>query len=242
MKTIIGGPYTQGGMDDLSDKKLVLLIEDNEKLNIANRRALALRGYEVLASSTLAGGQLHLAKIEPDVILLDIELPDGDGISFCNEIRETTTAHILFLTANTKHESMMQALQYGGDDYITKPFHPEELIARIDAVMRRRKMDKATTKTIIKGALTLDIVATQGFIAGNNLALTPKEFSLLLLLVQNENKILSAEYVYAEVWKAPLVGDKNSMQAIISKVRQKIEYSGYYIDSIRGQGYVFRLK
>jgi len=238
----MGVPYGQGGLCDLSDKKLVLLIEDNEKLNIANSRALALRGYEVLTASTLAKGGLQLAKREPDVILLDIELPDGDGISFCNEIRSITTAHILFLTANAKHESMVQALQYGGDDYITKPFHPEELIARIDAVMRRRKMDKTNAKTIIKGALTLDIMATQGFIAGNDLTLTPKEFSLLLLLVQNEGKILSAEYIYAKVWKAPLVGDKNSMQAIISKVRQKIEYSGYYIDSIRGQGYTFRLK
>ena len=229
-------------MTNLNNKGLVLLVEDNEALNMSNSRALTLRGYKVLKALTLAQGRRSLSETEPDIILLDIELPDGNGISFCKEIRDKTGAHILFLTAKIDHENMVYGLQYGGDDYITKPFHPEELLARIDAVMRRRMIDKKPVQTISKGPLILDVVATQAFINDKDLTLTPKEFSLLLLLMQNEGTVLSAEYVYAGVWKAPLVGDKNSMQAIISKLRQKIEHTGYYIDSIRGQGYIFRLK
>ena len=226
----------------MNSRGLVLLVEDNKILNISNSRALTLQGYEVLTALTLAEAKRRLSGAAPDIILLDVDLPDGNGIDFCEEIRKSTAAHILFLTAKTEHEDMMQGLQNGGDDYITKPFHPEELLARIDAVMRRRRMDEKSVQSIRRGTLILDIVSTQAFIGGEDLLLTPKEFSVLLLLVQNEGKVLSAEYVYEGVWKAPLAGDKNSLQAIISKLRHKIESTQYYIESIRGQGYVFQLK
>ena len=226
----------------MSNSGLILLVEDNADLNESNSRVLTRRGYEVQSALTLAEARLKLAEVEPDIILLDVELPDGNGMDFCEEIRDKTAAHILFLTSKIEHENMVLGLKFGGDDYITKPFHLDELLARIDAVMRRRMIDKKPVQVITKGTLTLDIMATQAFIGGDDLALTPKEFSLLLLLVQNEGKVLSAEYVYETVWKAPLIGDKNSMQAIISKLRTKIDPTGYYIDSVRGHGYVFKLR
>ena len=218
----------------------VLLVEDNEALNLSNSRALKLRGYQVVASLTLAAARECLRGLKPDVILLDVMLPDGNGLDFCQEIRKMTSAHILFLTAKAEHESILCGLKCGGDDYITKPFHPEELLARVDAVMRRRKMAGAAGKMLVKGLLQLDIVAAQAFVEGENLSLTPKEFSLLLFFVQNEGEIVTAEQVYKTIWQAPLAKDKNALQTAVSKLRQKIEYAGFSIDSMRGRGYIFR--
>ena len=223
----------------MENKGLVLLVEDNDGLNRSNSRALTMRGYAVAAALTLAEARLKLAEAQPDIILLDVELPDGNGIDFCEEIRSKTTAHILFLTAKLEHENMVRGLDNGGDDYITKPFHPGELLARIDAAMRRRMIDKKPVQMITKGTLTLDIMATQAFIGGEDLSLTPKEFSLLLLLAQNEGNILSAEFVYEKAWNLPLKGDKNSIRIAISRLRSKIESAGYIIQTLRGQGYVF---
>jgi len=223
----------------MSNNGLILLVEDNADLNESNSRVLTRRGYEVQSALTLAEARAQLAEIEPDIILLDVELPDGNGIEFCEEIRDKTAAHILFLTSKTEHENMVLGLKFGGDDYITKPFHLDELLARIDAAMRRRMIDKKPVQMITKGTLTLDIMATQAFIGGEDLALTPKEFSLLLLLVQNEGKVLSAEFVYEKTWNQPLNGDKNSLKSIFSRLRPKIEPAGYIIQSLRGQGYMF---
>jgi Response regulators consisting of a CheY-like receiver domain and a winged-helix DNA-binding domain len=226
----------------LSGKGRILFIEDNEALVLSNSSALEQRNYEVLTASTLAQAQAQLAEGAPDIILLDVDLPDGDGLLFCKEIREKTAAHILFFTENAACESIVRGLENGGDDYIAASVRPEELLARVDAAMRRRRMDGVPAQVIEKGRLRLDIVASLAFIGGEALALTPKEFSLLLLFAQNEGRVLSANQLYEGVWKAPLAEDKNAVQTAVSKLRKKMEASGYHIDSIRRQGYVFRLK
>ena len=224
----------------MTNKGVVLLVEDNAKLNIANSRALELSGYEVHTALTLTEAKAQLARIDPDVILLDVMMPDGDGFDFCDAIRGETNAHIIFLTAKVEHSDRVRGLHTGGDDYITKPFHPEELMARIAAAMRRRGMDKTPAKTIEKGSITLDIIAAQAFVNNADLNLTPKEFALLLMLVQNEGSTMSAEYIYESVWKAPLIGDNNALKTAISKLRSKIEATGFDITSHRGRGYVFQ--
>jgi len=223
----------------MGSKGLILVVEDNAKLSSANSRALKLRGYETLTALTLAEARERLVEQEPDVILLDVMMPDGDGFSFCKEIRGATTAHILFLTAKNEHEDIARGLSDGGDDYITKPFHPEELLLRVNVVMCRRLMDKAPAQTVTKGALTLNVTAAQALLSGRDMMLTSKEFSLLLVLTQNENKTVSAEDLYMKVWNTPMAGDKNTLQATVSHLRKKIEASGYGITVLRGQGYVF---
>ena len=126
-------------------KGTILLVEDNAELNDNNARALRMLDYEVHSALTLAEARAWLGENEPDVILLDVMLPDGDGIDFCAEIRDAplrTEAHILFLTARTGHEERVRGLAEGGDDYISKPFHPGELLARVEAAMRRRVMGR----------------------------------------------------------------------------------------------------
>jgi len=216
----------------------VLLVEDNDKLNDANSRALELRGYEVYTALTLEKARQHLLWLEPDVILLDVMLPDGNGFDFCKEIREATTAHILFLTAKTSHEDMVRGMRSGGDAYITKPFHPEEMLVKVEAAMRRRRTEGISI--IKKGSLALNILAMQAFDNGNSLRLTPIEFSLLLLFVKNEGHPLSAEYIYETVWKVPIVKNKNALQTAISKLRRKIESTGCIITAQRDHGYTFQ--
>ncbi|NLO83889.1 MAG: response regulator transcription factor [Clostridiales bacterium] len=227
----------------MTNQGIILLVEDNHELNIANSRVLRLRGYEVLTALTLQEAREKLSQAQPDIILLDVMLPDGDGFAFCKEIRDTTKAHILFLTAKSEPHDLIQGLSNGGDDYITKPFHPEELLARIAAAMRRRDMvSQENVKIIQKGSLVLDIVASRASLDDVDLSLTPREFSLLMLLVQNEDQILSAEIIYEKVWKANLHGDKNAVQAAISKLRHKLEHTGYIINFQRGRGYIFTKK
>jgi len=223
----------------LENQGTILLVEDNVDLNNANRRTLELRHYSVHAAFTLAQARECLNQTEPDIILLDVMLPDGDGFEFCNEIRGKTQAHILFLTAKTEHEDMVRGLTTGGDDYITKPFHAEELLARVKAVMRRRKMD-IPLKRITRGRLSIDFVSDQAFVDGKDLLLSQKEFSILCLLVQNEGNVLGAEHIYESVWGQPIGNDKNAVQVAISRLRGKIKPAGYGISVIRGSGYVFR--
>jgi len=223
----------------MANKGRILLVEDNEKLNGANARALKLRGYEVDTALTLAGARRKLSLSEPDVLLLDVMLPDGDGFDFCAEIRGKTTAHILFLTAKTEHADRVKGLAAGGDDYIMKPFHPEELLARVASAMRRRSMDRPPVKAFSAGNLALDIVAARAFVGGADLLLSQKEFALLLWFAQNENETVNAETLYEKAWGMPMAKDKNTLQATVSKLRKKIGPSGYDITARRGQGYVF---
>ena len=222
----------------MTNSGTILLVEDDEDLNNANRRALELMRHTVHAARTLAQARAILDGTEPDVILLDVMLPDGDGFTFCREIRERTQAHILFLTAKAEHEDLLNGLAIGGDDYITKPFHVRELLARVEAAMRRRKIG-LPLQTISKGRLEINLVSDQAFVNGEDLLLSQKEFSILCLLAQNEGKVLDARQIYETVWKRLIGNDMNAVRMAISRLRKKIATAGYGISVVRGSGYVF---
>jgi DNA-binding response OmpR family regulator len=222
----------------MPEQNIVLLVEDNDDLNQLNQRALELEGYTVLTALTLAEAREHLSRHSPQVILLDVKLPDGDGIDFCGEIRAETDAHILFLTSSTTYDDKVNGLTTGGDDYITKPYKLEELLARVSAVMRRRGMVKPA-RNIIKGSLMLDTVADIAYLNDEDMMLTQKEFGLLHTLVQNEEKILSKDYLYETVWKRSINDDVRTVMTHISSMRKKLVGSGYVITVSRGEGYCF---
>ena len=213
-------------------KGKILLIEDNVDLNDANTQALESQHYEVYIALTLARGYQLLSWVEPDVILLDVMLPDGNGFDFCEEIRHMTTAHIIFLTAKSSHADMVRGLSNGGDAYITKPFDPEEMLAKVKVAIRRRQLDK--NYLITKGSLTIDVIAMKAFINNKPLNLTPTEFSLLMLFVNNEGQNLSADFIYEKVWKLPAIHYKSALHSGIYKLRRKIEDSDYEITSKHG--------
>ncbi len=221
--------------------RTVLLVEDNEQLNEINRRALTQEGYAVLTALTLGEARAHLAKTAPDVILLDVLLPDGNGIDFCGEIRDQTDAHIFFLTSKQDQENRIRGLDTGGDDYITKPYKLEQMLSRVRAAMRRRGMDSAKPleQTITCGALTLDMLTMSACLNGVDLSLSQKEFTLLFALMRVEGKNLSREALYEQVWRQPMAGDGNALWKQISCLNGKLAAHGGTVNvvAIRGEGY-----
>ena len=215
----------------------MLLVEDNVDLNDANLQALRLHGYEVHVAFTLEEGRQFLAAVKFDVILLDVVLPDGNGFDFCEEIRDITSAHIIFLTAKAGHENMVKGLTNGGDAYITKPFDSEEMLVKVKAAIRRCRLD--SNHKIVKGNLTLELTMVQAFVNGKPLNLTAIEFALLSLFVENEGVVLNSTYIYESVWQTAAINYQRALQSAISKLRNKIVDSDYSIFSKYGSGYVF---
>lgn len=222
-------------------RKTILLVEDNERLNEINRRALEADGCEVLTASTLAQARAHLKARRVELILLDVMLPDGDGIAFCGEIRRQTDAHILFLTSKLAHNDKIRGLETGGDDYITKPYKLGELLSRVRAALRRRAMSASSSPahTITREPLVLDTLSGQAFLNGVDMQLSQKEFAVLRVLVENEGKNLSKESVYQTVWGQPMNDDDTAVKTAVSRLRKKLEGGGFGITALRGEGYRF---
>lgn len=227
----------------MNRQPVILLVEDNPAILEANRQALAHEGYRIETANSLAEARQALAATPPDAIVLDILLPDGSGLDFLREMREAgQSAPVLLLTSLIKKDERLEGLQAGGDDYITKPYDIDELRARVAAFLRRVRLDRESAppaQTINRGLLTLDTLAGRAFLNGVDLRLTPKDFSLLRMLVQNEGKTLSKAALYEAVWKAPLAGDDTAIKTAVSRLRKKLEDSDFTIKSLRGQGYRF---
>lgn len=189
-----------------------------------------------------------LAETTPDALVLDIILPDGNGLDFLREMRDTgQAAPVLLLTSLIKKDERLEGLRTGGDDYITKPYDIDELRARVAAFLRRVKMDRESAPPnghITRGPLTLDLVAQQAFLSGDNLLLAPKEFALLLFFVQNEGNTLTREAIYEAVWKQPLAGDAGALLMQMSRLKKKLEERGdrIVITAFRGEGYKLEIE
>jgi len=218
----------------------ILLVEDNPDIMKINRSALAMRGCRVLEAETVEQGRELMEKENPDLIILDILLPDGNGLDFCEELRKDNNVPILFLSALGGNQDIVNGLIKGGDDYLPKPYDLDVLLARVEALLRRAGRKPEAVITV--GALTLDTVSQRVTLNGEDIVLAQKEFALLLLFTQNEDKIMSAEYIYKNAWGQPMAGDKNAVRMAISRLRGKIEPSGYDISAIRGKGYIFEKK
>ena len=221
----------------MSQRKVVL-VEDNEKLNIVNSRALLAEGYKVQVATNLKDARELISVADPEVILLDIMLPDGDGILFCDEIRSRTNAHIILLTAKREHETLIQGFSLGADDYVKKPYKLDELLGRVASAMRRHAMSE-NEQYVFMGNLTLDTIAMDAVVNGEILGLAPKEFALLQMFIKNEGVLLEPDYLYNKVWMAPLNGDKVALKIAVSKLRRKLAQASCTIEAVREKGYVF---
>ena len=217
--------------------KLILCVEDEWQVLENNRLAFADAGYSVLTAENLSQAREQLSKHKPDAIVLDIMLPDGLGLDLLTEIREQgNTIPVIMLTAWDKPYDVARGLRAGANDYLSKPFEYEELLARVETMFRNVEQ---MPKRINYKELAFNIPSGQALFRGKDLVLTPKEYALLLLLAQNERKIISAEEIYQTVWNASTLGDKNSLRATLSSLRKKIEHTGYDIYNIQGKGYYF---
>lgn len=216
--------------------KRILLVEDNEQIMQGNERMLTRRGYEVVTALTLAAARSALEVRMPDLFVLDIMLPDGSGLDFMAELRQYSQTPVLLLTGLTTPEDIVRGLTAGGDDYLPKPYDFGVLLARVEALLRRAQQ---VPERIRKGGLCLDVTADVATLDGADLLLSQKEFALLLIFVQNEERFTSAEYLYEKVWKQPMAGNSNTLKTTLNRLREKIKSCGYRIEWSRGEGYCF---
>lgn len=218
-------------------KSLILLIEDDPDIASANKIMLELEGYSVIEARTLKKGKELVESASPDLVVMDIMLPDGNSLEYCRELRGKSGVRILFLSALGTKEDIVKGLRAGGDDYLAKPYIMDELILRIQSLMRRGNMNQSDTN---KGRLTFNSLSNQAFCDGEDLMLKPKEYAVLELLDQNRDFYLSAEEIYSAVWNAEGGDDLGTVHNHIYSLRKKLSGKGFIIELKRGRGY--RLK
>ena len=212
----------------------VLLVEDNRSVQEFNKDLLEKKGHAVALAMTLADARNCLSRQEPDIMVLDIDMPDGNGLDFLRELRKTSALPVLILTGHDKSADEVKGFDNGCDDYMTKPYTFEVLNARIDRLLYRAGK---LPETIARGPLTLNILAKEAFINGIDLMLTPKDFALLQYFVQHEDQAMDAGVIYEQVWGRPMLESDSAVKSAVSRLRNKLKDSGLTIENKRGNGY-----
>jgi two-component system KDP operon response regulator KdpE len=199
----------------------ILVVDDDPAILRAVRRALEARDYDVELLETAASVLDTVARFRPDVILLDLVLPDGDGIEVTRALRPGTSAAIIVLSAVGDESKKVQALDAGAEDYVTKPFGMEELLARVRVAVRRRATDPAEP-VLAAGPIRLDLRSREVTAGGTPLHLTPTEFDLLRLLLDQQGRVLTQRLILERVWGPQYVDDSHILRTFIHQLRQKL--------------------
>ena len=228
--------------DDL-ENVTVLVVDDEESLADLVAMALRYEGWTVSVAHTVSGAMRVAKKATPDIAVLDIMLPDGDGIGLMKKLRETTPKlPVLFLTAKDAVEDRVQGLTAGGDDYITKPFSLEELVARIRGILRRVGMSSSAPDPVLSlGDLVLNEESYEVERAGVPIELTSTEFELLRYLMTHPRRVLSKAHILDRVWSYDYQGRASIVEIYISYLRKTIDTLGPpLIHTVRGVGYMIK--
>jgi two-component system KDP operon response regulator KdpE len=199
----------------------ILVVDDEAQIVRALQTSLQGAGYEVDVATTAAEALARAAAHPPAGVILDLVLPDGSGIDVCRELRRWTNAPVLVLSALGDEQEKIAALDAGADDYVTKPFGIEELLARLRAALRR--VDAPTDPVVELGELVVDLERRLVTLRGEPVPLTPTEFELLRLFVRNEGKLLTHPTILREVWGPAYGTESHYLHVYVSQLRQKIE-------------------
>lgn len=200
----------------------ILLVEDEAAIRDFVRKRLLAEGYRVSEAENIKEVGMLLQKGHPDLIVLDIMLPDGSGLELCRDLRGITRAPVLFATSLGEKSQIVQGLRAGADDYIVKPFDVDELVARIEALLRRVERMQAGKPSPSIGLLTLEPNERRAKWAGKDLVLSPKEYYILSVLCRNRNRFTTAEELYSEVWGMSAQEDVRTVKVHISGLRRKL--------------------
>lgn len=199
----------------------ILLVDDDPAIRRVVGRALEGQGYTVEALERGADVREAVERQRPDVVLLDLVLPDINGIEVCREIRPLTSATVILLSAVGDETKKVEALDEGADDYVTKPFGMDELLARVRAGLRRQGTDSRTAE-LVCGAIHLDLATRELSVAGVAVHLTPKEHDLLRLLLEQQGRVLTQRFILARVWGTEYVDDSHILRTFVHQLRQKL--------------------
>jgi two-component system response regulator RegX3 len=219
----------------------ILLVEDEKSISEPFAEALRREGFEPLIASTAAEALAMAQRAKPDLILLDLTLPDGDGRDVCIELRRTSDVPIVMLTARGTEADRIVGLELGADDYVVKPFSGREVISRIRAVLRRAGKDRAAQDGVLRvGELELDLGARSALLGAEELQLARKEFDLLTELARHAGQVVSREDLMARVWDVNWFGSTKTLDVHIGWLRKKLgddPSRPRFIETVRGVGF-----
>lgn len=226
------------------EKQELLLVEDDPAVLAALRRRLLIEGYIVHTAVTGLMALEVYESVQPDLVILDVMLPEMDGLAVARHLRKNSSGPILMLTARDSVQARVQGLECGADDYLVKPFAFEELLARIRALLRRAKpvVEEHAEEKLRFAHVELGKQSRQVFSDGNEVSLTAREFDLLAFFMTYPRHVLTRERIFSEVWGHDHEGSSNVIDVYMRSLRDKLESGGQprVLQTVRGVGYVLR--
>jgi DNA-binding response OmpR family regulator len=228
-------------MTDTEPKPTLLIIDDDEKLNVLLTEYFGGFGFRTVTATAPETGLKKLARLRPDLVVLDVMLPGMNGFDVCKQIRRNSNVPIIMLTARGEVTDRIVGLELGADDYLPKPFEPRELVARIQSVLRRGRPEE-DTETLRYGELSIDRTARRATLADTPLGLTTNEFDALMLLVSRPGRVFSRDEILNTLRGMDCEAYNRSVDITMSRLRQKLKddpKSPRFIKTVWGTGYVF---
>jgi len=216
-------------------KQTILIVDDELRIRKLVSDFLVREGYSILEADNGRCALEILEQSNIDMVILDVMMPEHDGWTVCREIRKKSTIPIIMLTAKGEEVDQLFAFEIGADEYVTKPFSPKILTARVNALFRRLEKDK----TSFYGGLEINTISRQVLLDNNCLDLSPKEYDLLTYLADNSGKALSRQQILNQVWSYEYFGELRTVDTHINRLRTKLEDKSVLIQTIRGYGYRF---
>jgi two-component system response regulator RegX3 len=225
-------------------RRRILLIEDEQSISEPLERALGREGFDVVTAATAADGRERFSEQAPDLVLLDVMLPDGDGRDLLREIRASSRTPVVMLTARDEEVERVLGLELGADDYVTKPFSAAELAARVRAVLRRTDAPRAVAdrRLLEAGDVLMDLDKHLVTRNGDPVELTVKEYELLRMLLENAGRVVRREQLFREVWDTSWLGSTKTLDVHVSAIRRKLgddPAAPRYVHTVRGVGFRF---
>ena len=221
----------------------VLIVDDEPNIRDLLATSLKFAGFAIQAVGTGTAAVQAAEADTPDIILMDVMLPDMNGFSVTKKIRSLgITSPVLFLTARDETEDKIMGLTVGGDDYVTKPFSLDEIVARINAILRRTRSSESDDSTLSVGEITINQDAHEVFVNGESVDLSPTEYKLLRFLMSNPNRVLTKPQILDHVWEYDFNGEMGIVESYVSYLRKKLDplTTEPLIQTKRGVGYMYK--
>ena len=222
-------------------KKSVLIVEDELRIRFLLRDYLIKDDFNVFEASNGEEGLFLISTQKIDLVILDIMMPVMDGLTMLEKLREVSTVPVILLTAKSEEDDKLQGYDYGADDYMTKPFSPKVLIAKVKALLKRSRKDIDSSSQEFNG-LTINKLSHEVKVNGKEITLSPKEYELLIYLVTNEGIALSRDNILDNVWGLDYYGDIRTVDTNVKRLREKLLDKSNLIVTVRGSGYKFESK
>jgi DNA-binding response OmpR family regulator len=221
----------------LADAGTIVVVEDEPSIADLLDVYLRREGYRVVLADTSDRGAELIASENPRLVILDVGLPGSvDGLGLCRRIRETSSTPVMMLTARDSEIDRIVGLEMGADDYVTKPFSPREVVARVKAILRRAETPPPATTALTRGAIRVDTARRTVSLAGDDVGLTTREFDLLAYFMTHEGTVLGRQQLLDGVWGAGWYGDERTVDVHVRQLRRKLG-AGFDLTTVWGVGY-----